>query len=594
MPEETYIDGITRFFGGQDHSRGAKDIDKDQYLKGVNVIIPRYNDNIANRGGWQHIDFDFEDDFAEEIFRTKNIQGRGWYWDGGEVVQLRSVYGYIFEFRKKTQILYKAKILNRGDQNNPKKTKAWFTKVPGGSICNDAESAPFWISKVEFRRTNSAQQEIGPGREGVYVQNRFWYTDVNRRLIWGSDLLNPLSLQEAFSTNIFGFVPAEDDEEITAVGKQKFSNRDINGGELVFSTINNIYNVPVGGDRQVWGLAGSQGTGFVKSVLPGVGASSSFSFTSFNTNLFFRHRNLGVMDYKQAVTQFVRDDDVTSSSIEVNNWFDNDTEWMLDQVHSVKYKNRFLTTTNGSITPEGYVYWNGIISMNPSPLYGGKNKLPRRFEGLWTGVQPWGMMVIDREEESLFVDSYDEGVNRVYHYIDELQYDVNHEGRKVPIESVLETRGFSHDRPLQFKQSIFRYYSLEKVNRTTEINFYSKSDSQSCWKKFNTNTHYNDDCPVICKKGKNDISTVRPLPRIGVKLPSEKEEVCVVPFEKGGKYFKYRLYRMEFTGSYELSEFILIAQSQPLDKRIDCVEPDQPKRASYRIPDDFNYSIARR
>ena len=51
----------------------------------------------------------------------------------------------------------------------------------------------------------------------VYVQNRLFWIDEDARIVYASDLQDPLSMQEAIDTNIFGFVPPDETGDLIAL-----------------------------------------------------------------------------------------------------------------------------------------------------------------------------------------------------------------------------------------------------------------------------------------------------------------------------------------------------------------------------------------
>lgn len=441
MPKSnTFVDGNSGFSGGLDSTRGPEDLGLDQYAKGINVRIPDIGNDIQTRNGIHCQRLFFKDHIDEDYFYNGNIQGEGWYYDGYRIVLLVCISGCIFQLTEITDG-FKVKSLNRGDINNPNRTKCWITRVPYGAIVNDGEAYPLHIFEGKATRINSAYS-IRVGRMSAYVQNRFFYVDVDGREIVASDYKNPLSIKNAYNTNIFGFPSPEDEDEITAIGRMKSVNNDSKGGSLAFATYNNLYSCDVRGDRQNWGF---NGVGVVEQSLPDFGAVSSFSFEPHNTNLWFRNRDLGIVSLRSGLGQFVNNDTVLTPSADVLNWLDLDQEEFLEFVYTKSYRNRLFTTVGASLNERGFVYFNGLISLKPNQLIIPLDIAPRRFESLITGVRPMALTSIRHKDHgsSLFIWSYDsDGINRLYKIDDDSHYDINKDFKKVEIESSIETRAF--------------------------------------------------------------------------------------------------------------------------------------------------------
>lgn len=591
-PTAKYLrDGTFSWLGGMDLSRSAYAIDPQQYAKGVNVAITTVGDNIRPRLGFHWQGLKFSSPKEQELFETGNVQGAGWYFDGQRDTIVISIAGVIFHLQEITPGTWKARTLNLGNPNNPTRTKAWTCRIPGNRIIISDGQNPNIVVGLDgaYIRTNSAKGQMYPCQMMTYVQNRLWWVDETGGIVYGSDLSDPLSIQEALDTNLFGFYPPDDRDTITAVGQQRFINFDQNGGELVFSTANNVYavNVPASVPREQWGR---DGVGMVRLVMPMVGATSGYSFTNYNTNLFYRSRSLGIVNYKQLQTQFANNDELVSNSIEVDYWLKADTEWCLDQCYTVNYKGRLLTTTSPALR-DGFCYWRGMISMNPAPYYGGKARLPRRFEGLWTGVQPWCLIHQEGVIEKLFVVSADgDGRTRLYMASDEDAYDIGPDNKIKPITGFVETRSYAFGSPETMKVFRDRYYTLDLIKSNVTVNSFSRVNLQSRWFPLNETTHY---LPKCCRDEVNCFpwNTVEPEPRREWRLPSEKEK-CENPCDTNGQSVPYRAYRLEFTGDYELSSFGVMATTDEDVKSLSCAKKDNRFAGpSICHRKDFSYQI---
>lgn len=599
MPDEKIIiDGNIEFSGGMDTSREPDLLSENQYSNAVNIIIPRNSNRLRNRPGihYQSLIGDVND--IDVYKNAKNVQASGYYTTGKSFTILKCVDGYVIEFKRIAEGTFKVRVLNRGDRNNPTRSKAWITRIPNGAIVNDGESLPFLVNDGAIRRTDPDNQEIGVGRMGIYVQNRFFYVTDNQKFIRASDFTRPWSIANSNNTNVHGFLLPEDEDVITAIGVQKASLNYIEGGVLSFSSNRNTYTVDVRGDRQNWETQDTN-IGKVQETIPGIGAVSSYSYEPFNSNLWFRTIDFGIMSLKKSQYQFVNDDDYSSQSIEADYWFSNDSEPLLDKCYTVAYRNRLLTTIAPEINESGQTFWNGIVSMNPDPVYV-DTKRPRRFESVFTGVRPWNLVVVRTNNKSeLFIDSLDEdGVTRFYKMQEDSDYDINHRGQKVEIESWIETRGYIHGNFAYPKEPSRRYYTLSGLSRDVKIKAYSRTESQGEWAKFYDSEHKIKSCSV--EKMRNGSfrffpTAFRDQSRKMVNLPEEvSNSSCKNPSTLPGKRYYSRQDRIEIKGSFTLEHWLRESYLMPPEKNNKvCDREKHESRLVFTPIKDFTYSISR-
>lgn len=563
-------DGTFSFWGGMDLSRAVYELDPRQYSNGVNIAITPVGDNVSPRPGWHFQGIRWASDKERDYFENGNVQGGGWYFDGSRNCLAISVAGRIFYIRQEGMGKWRGRCVNLGSPNNPTRTKVWSCRIPGNRIVlSDGQARPYVLGlDGTVYRPDPSKGEMYPCQAMAYVQNRLWWVDSEGKILYGSDIQNPLSIQEAIDASVFGFVPGDDRETITAVGQSRYINRDLNGGELVFSTENNVYSVNVQADcpRQQWGY--QSGVGTVRLVIPDSGATSAFSFASYNTNLFYRTRSLGVANYRQVQAQWANNDELISNSIEVDFYYSRDTEWMLDQCWSVNYKGRLLTTTSPTLA-NGYVYWRGLISMNPAPYYGAVQRLPRRFEGLWTGVRPWCLLHQNGASEKLYTISYDgDGKNRLYMMADNDRFDIEPNGRKKHIKCVLETRAYAFGSPYTMKITDRRFYTLDRIKSNVNVKGYSRSTLGGAWTEFWTIEHK---LPVCCATPSGEENCYP----FNIVAPETRNEFYITGEREKCSLYSYRQFRFEFVGEFELSAIGLLATVQPESSTVVCKEPDR-------------------
>jgi hypothetical protein len=584
MAEELLSDGTISWIGGMDTSRHPADIDEHQYFKAVNVCIPESGGGLRARPGIHCQRLEFESAKAKEIFHNGNIQAEGSFVSNGKKIIIILIDGYIIKLTKIRIDAFRAELINENDRNSTFVARGWVIEVPGGCVVNNGVDSPIYITENSQRRTDASKGEIGIGMMGVYVQHRLFYVDQSQKRILASDFLNPIKFSLE-GTNIFGFMCPDDSEFITAIGKQKSMLQYAEGGNLIWSSQKDIYSADVRGTRSDWADLGSR-VGKTTETIPGFSAISPYSFESFNSNIYFRTSQFGMVDLKQSEYQFVKEDAYYGQSIEASYFLNNDTDWMLSNCYTKACNNKLYTTVAPETTDNGYVYWNGILSFNPSASYTNQVVTPRRYESVYTGVRPWCLTVVRHPEsrDELYMVSYDKDkVNRLYQLVEDSDYDVNGFFKKVEIEGFIETRSYAHKSKYVPKVSYHRFYSLDLLERSVNITVRSRFDGSGEWVKLWSTDHLIDRNNI--KDGKFTPIPHKPQTRKKINLPQERTPEC-----SNDDSFLSVQYRFEFKGPINLCAFVVIAQRKDYDKVTSRPETTE-RLLTYGSTPTFNYLI---
>jgi hypothetical protein len=346
--------------------------------------------------------------------------------------------------------------------------------------------------------------------------------------------------------------------------------------------------------------------GKVQEVIPSIGASSGFSFESFNTNLYFRAFDYGVVNLTQSQAQFLTEADFESQSVEVSNWLEKDEEQSLDQCYTKRFNRRLYTTTRPGIAPNGFLYWNGMVVLHPMPDTLGQqvqNGFTRRWEGLITGVNPWAIEVTQRvfnEGTRMYVWSFDDdGETRLYEMRPDLDHDINHRNERIDIESRIITRGYDMDFRNEVKVTTARHYRLRHIKRDVKVKVSSKTEAIGNWKSFFDITHRGEQCfgnpKNEEKEGRWNFPVINPSQaRSFVVLPQEQENDDKMPAAMGGHRFYSRQYRIDIKGPFLFDDFTVIAKSDsiPTEAHSQKRENDFEGCSEILNDSDFDYSVA--
>jgi hypothetical protein len=378
----------------------------------------------------------------------------------------------------------------------------------------------------------------------------------------------------------------DDDEIITAIAKQKSIMGTVEGGNLIWSSNKDIYSADVRGTRTDWANLGSK-VGKTTETVPGYSASSSNSFESFNTNLYFRTKQFGIADLQQSEYQFTNLDAPGSQSIEASYYLDNDTDWMLSKCYTRACNKRLYTTVAPERNANGYIYWNGILSFHPAASYTNQGNIPRRFESVFTGVRPWCLTNVTGEniKDRMFIHSYDQdGINRLYFLNEDSDIDIDRDGKAVEIEGFIETRSYNHQNPLLPKAPNRRFYRLNSISRSVDMCVLSRPESHGEWTPMYSNKHLVGRVELDNNNNFNPTNH-KPQTRPFVNMGEEKFSSCY-----RGKNFLSIQYRLEFKGPIYLDSVVTAATIDGYDSTVTAQE-SQTIHLTYSFRPDFGYQI---
>jgi len=584
MAEKILTDGTVGWVGGMDTSRQPADIAEAQYSKATNVIIPSSLGGIKNRFGIHCCALSFESKDDRAIYEKGNVQGEGWFCVDTRFYLIVVVDGYVIRFAQTAANSFFGTIVNLNDRNQTSRTNAWVITLPHGCLVNNGFDLPIYVTENGARRTDPSKDEAGIGQMGVYVQHRLFVVDQSGRRILASDYNNPISFTRE-DTNIFGFMNPDEDELITAIGKQKSIIGTVEGGNLIWSSNRDIYSADVRGSRTEWANLGSR-VGKTTETVPGYSAASSNSFESFNTNMYFRTKQFGISDLRQSEYQFTGQDSPASQSIEASYYLDQDTPWMLSKCYTRACNKRLYTTVAPERNANGYVYWNGILSFHPAATYSNVGGIPRRFESVFTGIRPWCLttVIVENMKDRMFMHSFDkDGVTRMYFLNEESDHDVDRDGQVVEIEGFIETKAYTHQNPLLLKAPNRRFYRLNSLKRSVEMNVLSRPESHGEWVQMYHNKHLVGRVSIENHMftPTNHKSQTRPF----VNMSSEKFSSCY----PGTKFLSIQ-YRVEFKGPLYLDAIIIAATVDGYDASV-SPEETQTIYLTYSYRPDFGYEI---
>ena len=577
-------DGNVSWIGGMDTSRHPSEIADIQYAKACNLVIPDSYGGIKVRPGIHNNNINFDKKETQRIYELGTIRAQGWFESSDVIYLVVLIDGYVIRMTKRQGSTFFAECINYNSPNFYTQEYGWIITIPNGCIVNNGMDYPLYVTANQQRRLDPSKGELSIGRMGDYMHGRLFYVDQSGKQILASDFLEPTKFTLE-GTNVFGFINPDAEDKIISVGRQKTVMNYAEGGNLIWSSSANIYSADVRGPRSQWSNLGTR-VGKTTEVIPDFSSASSYSFESFNGNVYFRNRKFGLADLRQSYNQFNSFDSYNNQSREAAYFFSNDTDWMLKQCYTKACNSRLFTTVSPELKDDGSIIWNGILSFNPSASYIGQGALPRRFESVFTGVRPYGLTVVkeDSQRDKMYIHSYDkDGVNRLYSMEEDFDFDIAPGGQLKEIEGFLETKGYNFKNPFMLKKSTKRIYRLNEIPRSVSLCFYSRPECSGEWKAFWGTEHMIG--RTRTENGRLILEEHKPQTRDFVPLTTEKFHEC-----HSGEAFYSVQYRIEFKGPINFDSLIMSAV--PVSNDITSYTHEKEKLTLiYSYRPDYYYSI---
>lgn len=198
--------------------------------------------------------------------------------------------------------------------------EGWVTGIPGGAIIQDGRNLPLYCRGRSVVQVGTTREDIRIGRSGVYMHGRYVYVSMNGKAILASDLDNPVSMQEAVDSNVYGWEAPDSSDTILALSKYRIASNDVELGNLAFSTDQDIYTVDIRGARSEWGTT----LGRVSVAIPDVSFAGARAAAVVNANVVFMaaQPGLNLCMINQLGAQYARADAFSGQFLEANEWFE--------------------------------------------------------------------------------------------------------------------------------------------------------------------------------------------------------------------------------------------------------------------------------
>lgn len=406
------------------------------------------------------------------------------------------------------------------DPNPESRPQAWMAQADKWLVVQDGQSGPILFDGAIVRR--AAHDEVPTGTAMVFNEEigRLAVGLQTNEIVIG-DILDPIKFTENTYANEGGpFRIPKQHGQIT--GATMLANQDRSNGQgaMLFFTDQCItaFNLPP--NRAQW-----KNVQFpLQITMPIHGAKSHHSIQNVNGDVFYRAKD-GLRSFALTRQQFTQWGN-TPISRELGRVLDNDDRKLLRFATSCLFDNRLLFSAMPRNGRYG-AYHEGICVLDFEGV-SAMNRVPPRFDGLWTGIKPQHFVVgnFGGEDRCFVFARSAEGGTELWEILREGNFDGD-DGR---ITSWIESRGLDFKKPFELKNLAGFEMWVDKVSGEVEFDLKHKADAGPCWANWGPKKicQTNKDCDTeadVCKT----VSTYRPghRSRLGFGQPPDENENTV-------------------------------------------------------------------
>lgn len=468
--------GFATLEGGVNSSVAAAIIQPNQVSRAQNVTF---------RGGYARTRPKFDGvpiTWADEEFETwcnsHAVQGKCYYKNpSGDALIVASVGGRIFSFRYRGYDFLAQELTPSTGRNSQYLPHAWFQQAGPYLIVQDGQSRPIIINGASSRRSNIMANEVPVGRQMAFVNGRLAVVLNDKRSIAFGDLYGVTTTSVLEFTEIAGApedgggvfsIPVEAGE-ITGCVVTAQTDTAAGQGILLVSTDSAVCSFNPVFQRSQW--ANIQ---FQSVALIGSGFSSD-GLAVVNGDVWGRSTD-GIRSFIMARREFTGWGN-TPQSREIQSTLEADTPFLLDFSDAVYFDNRLIMT----VSPLGYLgsgcYHRGLAVLNFDGISTLRSKTEPAWEGIWNGIQPFGL-VVGRfaGEERCFALAFNSGFE-----IWEITKTYGADDDTTRIQAFVETRSFDYGSVLIKKQMQAAEFAADQMLGTIDFTFLFRPDQYPCW-----------------------------------------------------------------------------------------------------------------
>lgn len=458
-------DGNVTFLGGQDDGLQPSQIGEDRYRRGINLTTK--DGKLGPRAGFVYKKIEVITPGGVDALSYQQIYDDGKYQgdvryntrDGDFILAVFSgVIFYIDPRNFKAEVL---KFEKEGDRMNQ-----YRRRIPGENagrfvVFHDYPNLPVIVDGKTVRRANRDREsspgvplpEIPTSVLGIYVNNHLWVANDGHEFIasdatGGANLDAPITFETTMAPaaqylgQSFSLGSQSRNQPITAMGFLQVADSSTGIGPLIVGTRDSLYAYRADIERASW-----EQTSFGRILLYKAGPRGYRSLCNLNSDLIIDCGDNQIRTLALSVGEQQRWTNLPISN-EVKPFLDEFAQIEWPEISFVDaWRNHVFVAvapysteaknTNGA-TVFDYAH-GGFIVLELANIAGLGASVQPAWAGLWTGISPMGMVVLD--EGPYVFSKDDDGKNRLYFVDFEKTYD-EFQGKEKNIICRLYTREY--------------------------------------------------------------------------------------------------------------------------------------------------------
>lgn len=555
----TVNDGFFSLEGGMNSGISPSLLPQNQCAFSVNVTFRRGFPRTRPR--FNEIKLNFQGEAEMETWWNEHfVSGSCYYLPPTNVPQIVACCGgrfFTFLISGNEAVVMEATPVN--DRNDALRQITWFCQAAQFLVAQNGIDRPWIYDGSIARRSNIEANEVPVGRQMAYINQRLFVVSTTGREILPGDLAgvtptSVLQFNEILLSATDGGQPLSLPLEagpITALIPTAQLDTQYGQGILLAATKTSVCSFNPVIQRLNWDQIQLQNIALI-----GNGFTSD-RVAIVNGDVWGRSLD-GWRSFIMARRDFSTWGN-TPQSQEILRLVDKDTQNLLEYSSFVYFDNRLIGTCS-PIQDAGGVYHRGMIALDFESISGLTSKNPPKYDGLWTGINPYSFIVGEFKEDQRCLAFTREGTtNKLW----EVTKEYGADGCGSPIQALMELKSFTFKTPALNKELQWFELWIDQLRGEANFDLKFRPNQFPCWFEWKTfsvcsktnncdEQGYNLEGVCITPKTYEDGYN----PRIPIGVPPSS---CVagmgVPSSFG---YEFQL-RIAWTGSVRLKTGILYA-----------------------------------
>lgn len=563
---ENIADGFDSLIGGMNSGIAATLLPENQYALAINTTTR--GGYIRTRPKFRRIAVDFGSQTdGEAYYKTNAITGYEVYngLNGAESVLCCSG-GRFFAFTINGNSAIFSEFTPSDQRNSQYQPITWFQQSAEYMVCQNGLDKPVIYDGATGRRSDIANNQVPVGRQMAFINGRLALALTDGREIAFGDLAYETATSAITFTEIL--LPASEGGQalglplnvgqITGMIATAQMNTIAGQGTLLVATNTAITSINPIVQRNLWATLPN-----LQSIaLIGNGFATD-GLATVNGDVWGRSVD-GYRSFVMAQRDFYTWGN-TPQSREVQRLIDFDSRNLLTFSNAIYFDNRLLMTVSPQSIGGLGTYHNGIIALNFDNISGLTTKSTPAYDGLWTGVKPYGFCQGNfNGVQRCFMFCYfpDTGTNELWEVTTEYGDD-NDIDR---IECSLETRSFTFQTKAISKSLQMAEVYLDQVVGTVDMSLNYKPNQYPCWNPWKdwTVCAAKPSCNPQGQVGDACVQPIFQVPQYRSAMqigppPNSCDPVTKMMLSRG---YEFQV-KLNWTGQAQIRNLILWANKQP-------------------------------